>query len=104
MLRITGGAREKGKPHMQWMGDIESVTGLSINDLNQLMKDRKKWKLLVSNIVKKRKWTNIFNPRSRQRQTTPLIILPSASARITRSLTDSTDFSIVLRSFLAYAV
>ena len=43
---------------MRWM-DVKSVTGLSINDLNQLMKDRKKWKLVVKNIVKKRKRTNI---------------------------------------------
>ena len=59
MLGITGGARKEGKPRMRWMDDIKSVTGLSVNDLNQLMKDRKKWKLLVKNIVKKRKWTNV---------------------------------------------
>jgi hypothetical protein len=34
MLGITAGARKKGKPRMQWM-DIKSVTGLSVNDLNQ---------------------------------------------------------------------
>ena len=54
MLGITGGARKKGKLRMRWMDDIRSVTGLSVNDLNQLVKDRKKWKLLVNNIVKKR--------------------------------------------------
>ena len=43
---------------MRWM-DVKSVTGLSINDLNQLVKDRKKGKLLVNNIVKKRKRTNV---------------------------------------------
>jgi hypothetical protein len=32
---------------MQWMDDIKSVTGLSVNYLNQLMKDKKKWNLLV---------------------------------------------------------
>ena len=57
MLGITAGTRKKGKPRMRWMDDIKSVTGLSVNDLNQLMKDRKKWKLLVNNIVKKRKRT-----------------------------------------------
>jgi hypothetical protein len=39
--------------------DIKSVTGLSLNDLNQLVKDRKKWRTLVYNTVKKRKWTNV---------------------------------------------
>ena len=44
---------------MRWMDDIKRVTGLSVNDLNKLVKDRKKWKLLVNNIVKKRKRTNV---------------------------------------------
>jgi hypothetical protein len=59
MLGITAGARKKGKPRMRWMDDIKSVTGLSVNDLNQLVKDRKKWHSVVNNIVKKRKRTNV---------------------------------------------
>jgi hypothetical protein len=59
MLGITAGARKKGKPRMRWMDNIKSVTVLPVNDLNKLVKDRKKWKLLVNNIVKKRKRTNI---------------------------------------------
>ena len=82
MLGITGGAREKGKPRMRWMDVIKSVTGLSVNDLNQFVKDRKKWCSLVYIIVP------MFNPRRRQRQTTALRMLPSTSARITRSLKD----------------
>ena len=58
MLGITAGARKKGKPRMRWMDDIKSVTGLSVNDLNQLLKGRKSG-LLVNNTVKKRKWTNV---------------------------------------------
>ena len=54
MLGITTGARKKGKPRMQWMDDIKSVTGLSVNDLNQLVKDRKKGNLLVKNTVKRK--------------------------------------------------
>ena len=46
---------------MRWMDEIKSVTGLSVNYLNQLVKDRKNLKLLVNNIVKKRKWTNIYS-------------------------------------------
>jgi hypothetical protein len=46
MLGITGGARKKGKPRMRWMDDITSVTGLSVNDLNQLVKDRKKVEII----------------------------------------------------------
>jgi hypothetical protein len=46
---------------MRWMDDIKSVTGFSVNDLNQLVKDRKKWKLLVNNTVKKRKRTYIYS-------------------------------------------
>jgi hypothetical protein len=60
MLRITAGARKKGKLRMRWMDEIKSVTGLSANDLNQLVKDRKKWNLLVKNKVKTRKRTIIY--------------------------------------------
>ena len=35
MLGITAGARKKGKPRLRWMDDIKSVTGVSVNDLNQ---------------------------------------------------------------------
>ena len=59
MLGISAGTRKKGKPRMQWMDVIKSVTGHSVNDLNQLVKDRKKGNLLVNNIIKKRKRTNI---------------------------------------------
>ena len=59
MLGITGGSRKKEKLRMRWMDDMKSVTGLLANDLNQLVKDRKKWKLLENNLVKKRKRTNI---------------------------------------------
>ena len=37
----------------------------------------------------------MFNPRRRQRQTTALRMLLSTSARIARSLIDSTDFIII---------
>ena len=32
MLEITARARKTGKPRMQWIEDIKSVSGLSIND------------------------------------------------------------------------
>ena len=41
MLGITAGVRKNGKPRMRWMDDIKSVTGLSVNDLNQLVQARK---------------------------------------------------------------
>ena len=59
MLGITGGARKKGKPRMRWMNDVKSVTGLLVNDLNRLVKYRKKWNLLVNKIVKKKTGPNI---------------------------------------------
>ena len=46
---------------MQWMDDIKSVTEVSVNNLNQLVKDRKMWCTLVYNIVRKRKRTNVFS-------------------------------------------
>jgi hypothetical protein len=61
MLGRTAGTRNKGKSHMRWMDDIKSATGLSVNDLNQLVEDRKTWNLLVNNIVKKRKRTNVYS-------------------------------------------
>ena len=59
ILGITAGERKKGKRLMRWMDDIKSVSGLSLNYLNQIMKDRKNWPTLVYNIVRKRKRTNV---------------------------------------------
>ena len=53
MLGLTAGARKKGKPRMLWMDDIKSVTGLSVNYF--LMQERRIWRSLENNIVKKRK-------------------------------------------------
>ena len=55
MLGITAGTRKKEKPRMKWVDDIKSVTGVLVNDLNQLVKDEKKWDSLVNKIVKKKK-------------------------------------------------
>ena len=59
MLGITVGARKKRTLHMRWMDDIKSVTGLSVNCLNQLVEDKEKVELVVNNIIKKKKRTNI---------------------------------------------
>ena len=59
MLRITAGARKKKGSPVCGGETSKVVTGLSINDLNQLMEDRQKWKVLVNNMGKKRKWTNV---------------------------------------------
>ena len=53
---------------MRWMDDVKSVTGLSINDLNQLVKDRKKWRSFVYNIVKKKEEKKGTNVKSKRRQ------------------------------------
>ena len=42
--------QEKGKPRMWWVKNIKSVTRLSVNDLNQLMQDRKMLHSLMNNI------------------------------------------------------
>ena len=59
MLEITAGAKKKGKPRMLWRDDTKIITRLSVNDLKQLVKDRKKWHSLVKNQVNKRKRTNV---------------------------------------------
>ena len=38
-LGITAGARKKGKPRMRWIDDIKSVTRLTVNYLNKLVKE-----------------------------------------------------------------
>ena len=39
LLGITAGATKKWKPRMRWMVYIKSVTGLYVNELNQLVKE-----------------------------------------------------------------
>ena len=53
--------RKKGQPLMWWMDDVKSVTPLSVDDLNHLLKDRKKWNSLVQNTLKKRIRTNVLS-------------------------------------------
>ena len=48
---------------MRWIEDIKSVTGLSLNDLHQLVKDTKKWRTLVYNIEGES--GQMLNPRRR---------------------------------------
>ena len=73
------------------MNDIKSVTGLSLNYLNQLIKDRKKERTLVYNIVKKRKWTNV---KSKEKVMANHSFENAAKyiRKDHRSLTDSTVF------------
>ena len=44
MQEINAGAREKEMPCMWSMDDIKSVTALSVNDFQNLVQDRKKWR------------------------------------------------------------
>jgi hypothetical protein len=84
MLGITVGALNKGMPRMQWMDDIKTLSKC----FKLLVNDRENWRSLVNNVDKKRE-EPMFNPRRRQRLTTPLRMLPSISARITRNRKNS---------------
>jgi hypothetical protein len=53
------GHRKQGKPRMQWLDSIKEATGLRLEDLNEAVQDRKKWRTLVEEKTRNRVRTNV---------------------------------------------
>jgi len=53
------GHREQGKPRMQWLDSIKEATGPRLEDLNEAVQDRKKWRTLVEEKTQNRVRTNV---------------------------------------------
>ncbi len=54
MLGMGNGGRKRGKPRARWMDDIEAVTGSSLSQLREDVRDRDQWRQKVTGITRRR--------------------------------------------------
>jgi hypothetical protein len=59
MLGQVAGYRRQGKPRMRWLDSIKETTGLRLEVLKEIVRDRKKWRLLVEANTRNRERTNL---------------------------------------------
>ena len=59
MIRQVDGCRRQGRPRLMWMDSIKENTGLGLEKLKEMVKDRNKWRRLVEEKTRNRERTNI---------------------------------------------
>ena len=47
-------ARRRGRPHMAWMDNIKTWTGLSVEESIRMTEDRDKWRKYVHGVASRR--------------------------------------------------
>ena len=52
--RNKSGARRRGRPHMAWMDNIKTWTGLSMEESIRMTEDRDKWRKYVHGVTNPR--------------------------------------------------
>ena len=55
MLGKTEGRRRRGQQRMRWLDSITNTMGMSLNELQEMVKDRKTWCAAVHGVTKS--WT-----------------------------------------------
>ena len=57
MLGKTEGRRRRGQQRMRWLDSITNTMGMSLNELQEMVKDRKTWCAAVHGVTKS--WTRM---------------------------------------------
>ena len=57
MLGKTEGRRRRGQQRMRWLDSIINTMGMSLNELQEMVKDRKTWCAAVHGVTKS--WTRM---------------------------------------------
>jgi len=59
MIGQVDGCRRQGRPRLRWMDSIKENTGFGLENLEEIVKDRNKWRRLVKEKTRNREQTNI---------------------------------------------
>jgi hypothetical protein len=59
MIRQVEGLRRQVRPRLRWMDSIKETTGLGLEKLKEVVKDRNKWCRLVEEKTRNMERTNI---------------------------------------------
>jgi ribosomal protein L7/L12 len=54
MMGMGGGKRERGRPKIRWLDEIKELTGLSLQELKEAVRDREKWRNIVRTVTRGR--------------------------------------------------
>ena len=57
MLGKTEGRRRRGQQRMRWLDSITNTMGMNLNELQEMVKDRKTWCAAVHGVTKS--WTRM---------------------------------------------
>ena len=57
MLAKIEGRRRRGRQRMRWLDDIADSVNMSLNELQELVMDRKAWRAAVHGVTKS--WTQL---------------------------------------------
>jgi hypothetical protein len=54
MIGMGGGKRGRRRPRMRWLDEIKQLTGLSLQELKEKVRDREAWRSIIMTVTEGR--------------------------------------------------